>query len=216
MKKYSFEYFNRGYYLKLLGVCFLIFVPLIYCVRILNNTINPIITVIFAMGIPAIIFWLNKKKITQIASATIFESYVEFNLRNAVTKINYDDIKSYLVQEFNGTVLNIKLKNGKRFNVASNTNFNDCSSFKIFSEDFEKKLQEWKGKNEVDLVRRKTFFEQVWVFPLLIVFTCGIIYIFLHSLFTGKKLPISSIFITIGPLIALWTGYFAVKKNKKY
>ena len=216
MKEYQFECFDQKYMQKLVGGLFLTFLIIFLSTIFLIKGLTFIMVgSILSMIIPVIIFQFYRKKIKQNGSAKIHADFAEFNIANIETKINYSEIKSYMIQDFNGTFMNLKLIDNTKFNISSNNTYCDTYQFGIFAQDFQKTLQEFKKENQVNIKRRKNFFEYKWVFPFLIIFTGAILYMILEGIYLGKKLPIPSLLMTIGPLITLWAGYLSNRKKSE-
>src|SRR5689334_5875633 len=110
MREEVFEYTDSKLTLKLLGLCFLIFVIGLLLVP-KGKTPWTLPGLIAAFGIPLTIFLLNKKKIKKEGSVTINDSNAEFKLEGAISKIEYSEIKSFRIEHNIGTILNIKLNN---------------------------------------------------------------------------------------------------------
>ena len=111
----------------------------------------------------------------------IFESSVEFNLDSTKSQINFDDIKSYLIQNYNGTLINLVLKDGRKFNVAANNTYCNTTKFDSFCIDFEDILDKFNEKHNLSIVRKKTFFERAWLLPFLIILTSALLIMIIHS-----------------------------------
>ena len=209
MKYYNFEYYNRNYALKLFGFCILTFVILFLSFFLIKDYINVVFYLLFLFGIPLIIFFSKRHKVKAYCKAIVYSDWVEFKLRNETMKINFCDIDSYLIQYYNGTVLNLKLKNGSKFNISTVANFNNGKDFDIFCNDFGKVL----NLNNNLITRRKSFFEKSWILPFLIVITLLLVPILFYTFFNERQLPIATTLITSGSLISLWAGYFNIKNK---
>ena len=209
MKYYNFEYYNRNYALNLYGICLLTFASIFSCFFLIKDYINFVFYLFFLFGIPSIIYFSKRSKIKAYCEAIVYSDWVEFKLKNETMKINFCDINSYLIQNYNGTVLNLKLKNGSKFNMATVSNFNNLNDFDNFCYDFEKLL-----KLNINLIiRRKSFFEKSWILPFLIVITLLLVPILFYTFFNERQLPIATTLITSGSLISLWAGYFNIKNK---
>jgi uncharacterized RDD family membrane protein YckC len=213
MKKYNFEFNDNKFAIRLFAFCLILFLTILFVVTI-TLKFNFIITISISLGIPILIFWLNRKRIPKNGFATMNDSEVVFNLNGIETKINFDEIKNYQIQIYNGTVLNVKLKSGKRIGIVSNSNFCNPMKFDIFCKEFEKNIEKYKTENNIELIRKKSFFEQVWIFPFLVIITSILIILVLIAIFKGVELK-PSIFISLGPLMTLWGGYYSAKTRMK-
>lgn len=220
MKEYNFEYFNQKYTQKLVGVLFLTFFILFFGAIFLSAHFlirNKLILILFflvAVTIPVLIFQLHKKKIKKKGSAILCESFVEFKLDNIATKLNFVDIETYLVQHYNGALLHVKLKNGNKFNIASNNTYCNTSEFETLCVEFENKIENFDTKN-FEIIRRKTFFEKIWMRPFLLILTTALVFMIAFVLLTNRRIPISSILIAIGSLSTLWIGYLGTRRKGK-
>jgi len=212
MKKYDFEFNDNKFAMRLFVICLVLFLVFLFIAVWLK--FNFLISIAISLGIPILIFWLNRKKIPKRGFATMDNGKVEFNLNGIETKVNFNEIKNYQIQIYNGTVLNVKLKSGKRIGIVSNSNFCNPMKFDIFCQEFEKNIEKYKTENNIELTRKKSFFEQVWIFPFLVIITSILIISVLIAIFKGMELR-ASIFISLAPLMTLWGGYYSAKNRVK-
>lgn len=221
MKEYNFEYFNQKFTSKFVGSLLILFLILFFSsIMILSkisikNSYFVFICLFFSFIIPYIIYRFNRKNIKKQGTAVIYESYIEFNLDLIQRQIKFTDIKSYLIQNYNGTILNLVLKDGEKFNVAANINYCDTSKFDSFCLEVEKVLGKFNENNKLTIIRKKTFFEKAWLLPFLVILTCVLLFMVIYAFITGKKIPISSLLLTLSPLLTLWGGYFTARNRKR-
>lgn len=221
MKEYNFEYFNQKFTSKFVGTLLVLFLILFFGSLIIlskilvKSTFAVFFCLFFSFIISYIIYRFNRKKIKKHGSAVIHESHVEFNLDITKRQINFADIKSYLIQNYNGTLLNLVLIDDEKFNVAANNTYCDTTKFEFFCVDFEKVLEKFNENNNLSVVRKKTFFEKAWLLPFLVILTSALVFMVIHIFVTGKKLPVSSFLLAFGPLLNLWAGYFSARNTKK-
>lgn len=220
MNKYDFEYFNQKYTSKLILILFLFFFILLFSSIFLSakylvkSQVIFILCLAMSAGFPLMIFRMKRSKIKKNGTAIIFDSYVKFDLDNIEIEIKYNDIKSYLIQNYNGTLINLVLKNGDKFNIATNNTYCETFKFDHFSQDLEVVLKEYIEKNNIEIIRKKPFFEKIWVFPFMIIFTVIIIILILYAIINGKHIPLPKLFLAIGPLLTIWAAYFNGKAKK--
>jgi hypothetical protein len=69
MRDYNFEYTDTKFTLKLLGLSFLVFVALLIAMVVTVDLIGIIGSLILTLGVPLLIFFLNKKKIKKQGAA---------------------------------------------------------------------------------------------------------------------------------------------------
>ena len=222
MKEYKFEYSNQKFALKLFIICFGFFFLSFFGIIILSKNIqlNKIVFMamflILCFGIPFYFFWQNRKKIKKIGCGKLENEKVKFILENEIKEIEFNQIENYLVQIYNGTLLEIKLLNGEKFKIYSNSNFCNTTEFDEFSSNLETKILEFKKNNNLNIIRRKTFFEKVWIYPFLIIMTISIIIMVIYAKYNGKNIPSLKLISVIAPILSLWAGYYATKvKDKK-
>lgn len=214
MSDYNFEYTDTKFTLKLLGLSFLTLILLLIAMVVTIDLIGIIGSLILAFGVPLLIFFLNKKRIKRYGTANIFDSYTEFKLSDSTQKIEFEQIKTYLFERYNGTALAIKLKDGKDFKLQANTNFCDAAQFDAFCQEFEKTIQQYKTSNNVDLTRKKSMFEKAWMLPLLIILTVGLIGGIIFAISKGKSIP-PTFYSSAAVIIPLWIGYLNARKRKR-
>ncbi len=213
-RDYNFEYTDTKTLLKLFGLSFGIFILLLLSISFTRHYIGIGISIILAFIIPALIFWLNRKKTKKQGSASINESSVDFKTHTGTTTINYKDIKSYIIQHYNGIYFKIIFVDKRKFVIGVNENFCNPETFEIFCDDFEAVLYNKVRTEQLHVTRIKTFMEKKWFFVFLVItsilFCAGIIRI----LITGIP-SYSSLFISIGILASLWTGYLTARSKSK-
>lgn len=220
MKEYNFEYSNQKYATKLFLICFGIGFGLFFGIfglsKIvkLSGTYFLLVYIMFIIGIPFLIFWRNRKNIKKIGSAKLDENKVQFIYENNIKEIDFSNIQNYLVQTYNGTLLQMKLLNGEKFKMFSNSNYCNTLEFDKFSYDLEIKLENFKKLNNTSIIRKKSFFERVWIYPFLIIMTIFVAIIVFYGFYVGKGFSLKLITV-IFPLISLWAGYYSAKNRNK-
>lgn len=214
MRDFTFEYTDTKLTLKLFGLSFLIFVVLLVAMIVTVDLLGITGSLILTFGIPFLIFFLNKKRIKKQGTATIYDSYSEFKLAESSHEVVYADIKTYQVEEYNGTQLIIKFIDGTNFKLQANSNFCNTDQFDIFCREFENTLQQLKATSNVELTRKKSMFEQMWMLPLLIIMTVALIGGIIFALSKGKRIP-PTFFTSAAVIIPMWIGYFNVRKRKQ-
>lgn len=220
MKEYRFEYSNQKYATKLSIICFgffiLSFIGMFGLLKFikLSKVIFFALFLILCFGIPFLIFWLNRKKIKKLGSANLEDEKVKIVLENEVKEIQFNQIENYLVQVYNGTLLQIKLLNGEKFKMYSNSNFCNTIEFDKFSNDLETKIQNFKELSKINIIRKKNFFERVWIYPFLVIMTISVVIIVIYGIYKGKGIPPLKLIGVIVPVLTLWAGYFGSKKNR--
>jgi len=211
---YSFEYSDTPYSVKLLLVSIATFIGLLCAMPIFIDTIGGTPGIIIVFVIPFLIFWFNKKKIKKYGTATINEKFITLDLNKQNHKIEFDNIKSYLVQHYNGVYLRIIQNDGKKTTVTSNSNFCNSEGFELFCEEFETTIEKSRIENKLPIIRKKSFFEKKWVFVFLIIMTIFFIGAIFKGMLSDRK-SYASLFTSLGTLIALWGGYFSTKIKVK-
>ena len=212
MKEYNFEYFNQKYTQKLVIKLFVIFLTFFSILCISNNNFVQVTAILLSLIIPYVIFNSKKKNIKRIGSATLYDTHAEFKLDEIHTVINFSEIKSYLIQNYNGSMLNIKFKDGKKFNLAANINYCKTLAFDNFCDDLDYALSSYKNGGKVDLIRKNGFFQNVWVFRIMWVVTLAFLFAILYAIVAGKNIPFHKLLLAIGPLLTMWGYYWSSKK----
>lgn len=215
MAKYEFEYVNQKYSLTLFLISFATFFALFFTMLEFKKFFNVYFTLIISFGIPILFFWLNKHKIKKDGFAILEENYTEISKSDKLERINFDDIKNYQVQDYNGNIsLLINLKSGKKMNLTSSSNFCKTEYFDNYCQELEVKIEKYLSLHQLETIRKKTFFEKAWIYPFLLIIT-GIVIVFIIILISkGGGFPISLIG-AVAPLLTLWGGYFSAKNKTK-
>jgi hypothetical protein len=157
MKEYTFEFTDTKLLSKIMGVALLIFLVMIFTIGYTLPYLGTIGAVLFVFAIPVIVVWVNIKKVRKAGTARVHESHAEFFIFDTIERIDYNDIKTYRVDRFKGISLRIKLKDGKKFQLRSNTNFTNPHSLNVLFSDFERVLEKYKLAHNADLVKDKSF-----------------------------------------------------------
>lgn len=210
MREEVFEYTDSKLTLKLLGLCFLIFV-VIAVLAPKGKTPWTLPVLIAAFGIPLTIFLLNKKKIKKEGSVTINDSNAEFKLEDSVSKIEYSEIQSFKIEHNIGTILNIKLKNGTRFKLEANSNFCDHFQFDEVCQLLKKSIRQFKSSNNVPVIRKGA--KLGLTFALLVIVTSGLFGGAIYLFYQGGQLPVS-FYVALGIIATWWTSYINAKRRQ--
>jgi hypothetical protein len=171
-------------------------------------------SLILTFGTPVLIFFMYKKRIKKLGTVNIHDSYAEFKLAESMDKIEYEDIKTYQVERYNGTHLKIEFKNGKNFKLQANSNFCNSDQFDNLCQEFENTVQNYKTTNNVELTRKKSMFEQAWMLPFLIILTGGLIAGIIFALSEGKSIP-PSFYASAAVVIPFWISYLNARNKAK-
>ena len=206
MKNYTFEYDDDKLKLKLFLISIFMFFSLLIGLSILN-IFNFFFLILISLGISYFIFWFNMKKIKKNGFAEIEIEKIIFSLNGLEKEIYFNEINYYLINFHNGSSLYLELKNGKNFGVISNTYFSNPIKFTKFCNDFETQFEKYKRENNIELIKKKLFFEQVWIYPFLIIFTIIIIVLVVIAIYNGRNFT-APFFGAIGSLMIVWSGYF--------
>jgi hypothetical protein len=169
---------------------------------------------ILAIGVPLVIFLLNKKKIKKRGTATIDESSALFILANATRRVAYADIRTYQVERYNGTHLRIRYRDGARFTLHADSNFCNADHFDDFCREFENVVQQYKRSHKTELTRTPSMFERAWMLPLLIVLTAGLIGGAIFAISLRKHIP-PTFYSSAAIILAMWVGYATARKRRQ-
>ena len=212
---YNFEYTDSKTLFRLFGLCFGLCILLLFSISFTRHYVDIGMSIILAFVIPSLIFWFYRKKTKKQGSASITESSVDFKTHKGTTTINYKDITSYFIQHYNGIYFKVLLADKSKFVIGANENFCNPETFGAFCDDFETVLYNKVKTDKLKVTRKKAYMEKKWFFVFLIVmsviFGAGII----QMLITGNRLPYSSLFMSIGLLASLWTGYLTSRSKSK-
>jgi hypothetical protein len=209
MKKYSFEYDDNKLKIKLFTILFLLFFVLFFGLMFFG--INSFIIIIsISLGIPIFTFWLNIKKIKKLGFVEIETEKIKFNLNDVEKEINFNEIKSFSINSYNGSSLSLKLTNDKKYQILSNSYFSNPVEFEKVCYAFETVFEKYNGKNNLESKREKSFFEKTWLYPFLVALTIMIVLIALYAIYKGVNFT-APFFGAIGTIFTLWSGYLNEK-----
>ena len=210
MTKYNFEYADISLMYRILFTSYAIFITLtLFLFYESFNTAAFISFLFFIIG-PFIIVWMYRKKIKVNGTAYINENSLEFNLKNFNDTIQFTDIKSYMVQIYNGVFLRLRLNNGKKIKINANDYFCNPEQFDIFCDDLEQVFVKFK------ITREKSFFEKKGTYYFLVIMTVGILVLTAYAIVTGKKINFGKILISASAISTLWLNYYITKlRNDK-
>ena len=173
---------------------------------------NFIFAMLVSMGVPYFFFKSFQKKINKIGFAEINDEKVNFKLNEIETEIYFNEIQKYFINSSNGTTLNFKLKNGKRFGIVSNMLFSNTFGFSKFCNHFENEIKKFKGEGNLIIVKEKSFFEKPWVYPFMVIFIILVLILAIIGIYEGINFT-APFFGTIGSLGTAWSAYYSSKRK---
>ncbi len=216
MRAYNFEYTNRFLSIALLLLGLFVAWPLFVFVLVKFFVVYTgpwpfiIITVLF----PFAVFWLVKKKCFKQGSASISADSFDLRLHNLNETIRFDEIESYMVQIFKGTLLKLKLKDGRKIRIQANDNFCNPKQFDVFCTELEATIEQFKSTTKTEVVRQKSFFDKKGTYYFLVVFSIAVACLIVFAVITGKKVKIGSLLLSLSALGSVWAGYLGTKARK--
>lgn len=214
MTEFQFEYSRQNIIVRVLIIALTAFIILFVSTFFISQYIGIWTSILLTIGVPILIFYFNKKRIKANGQAILASDKVTFELFDNNITYDFKDIKSYKIQYYRGVALSLKLNDRKKIRLLANDNFCDPEQFSAFCSVFEKTIDKYKSENESSSVRKPSIFEKQWYFVLLIILTMAAIGGLIYALMVDKAKP-GSIFISLGALISLWTGYFTTKTKRK-
>ncbi|WP_053405135.1 hypothetical protein [Persicobacter sp. CCB-QB2] len=214
-KEFPFEYTDEKFSLLLILSCIIIFFILIYTTALNNDLLGGhFVALLLSVGVPLIIFIINKKKIKQQGKGIIHDSFFEVVFEKSRTKINFSEIKSYNIRHYRGSILKIRLINETSIKLVANSNFCDHSYFKSFINELEKSLLLFSDSQHHNLNKEKSIFEQKWFFIFLISMTTIIILGVPLAIISGYKWASIFFLLLFTFIFPLWLGYVLKQKSK--
>jgi len=215
MKDFNFEYTNSQLGIKLSIICFSTFLFLLLTSVYTKDYIGIIPNLIIVFVIPFLIIWFNRNRIKIFGEASIGDGFVDFKTNEINRRVEFNKIESYLIQTNGGTFLRLILTDGFKIKITANANFCNTKNFNIFCECLEQNLCLYKSKSNIEIVKDKTFYEKKWLLYFLFIGTVILITLVFFILFYKNTFPTSA-FMILGPLLALWGGYFNNKSKNKF
>jgi len=209
----EFIYTNINYALKLFGVCFGLLILSLVVLSPLSDIIGMVLYLLLGFTIPVIVFFLFKKKIKRSGKGEIVNKVLHLEMDSQKTTIDLSNIHSFKVEHFNGTKLSLRMKNRKKLNIYANDNFCDSTSFEAFTDYFETCLSDFTKEGNVNIIRKKSVFEQKWMFYFLFVMTILTAGAIFYALAFTDRTP-GTLFTSTGLLIFMWAAYFKAQKKK--
>lgn len=214
MTEFQFEYSRQNIIVRVLIFALTAFLVLFISTFLISKYIGIWTSIILTIGVPILVFYFNKKRIKANEQAILASDRVTFELVDKKIIYDFKDIKSYKIQHDHGVALSLRLKDRTKLRLLANDNFCNPELFSKFCKVFERTIDTYKSNNELSYIREKSIFEKQWYFVLLIFLTIAAIVGLIYAL-ASDKAKSGSIFISIGALISLWTGYFTTKTKRK-
>ncbi len=209
MREFNFEYSDRRLTIKLLLYSYAIFLVVLAFLIYQHLMMAALISFFFLVLAPLLIILFFKKQIKANGTACINENSVELKLRNINETIQFGDIKSYMVQVYQGFMIRLRLNNGRKVRIDANENFCNPQQFSLFCDSLEQSL------DKLQVAREKSFFEKKGTYYFLVVMTVLIVVGVIVAFIFGKRQP-SSFFISAFAIVTLWASYYTTKlRNKK-
>jgi ABC-type multidrug transport system fused ATPase/permease subunit len=176
--------------------------------------------IIILVLVPALIFLLGKKRIKQHGRAVLNSDSLEIQLHNTHQTIQFDELKSYLIQFYQGVVLKFKLRDGRKYTIVANNNFLDAKQFGQFCTHLEHKIEKYYTAKKIASIREKSFLEKKstyyflkCAYYFLVIMSLAIVLISGYAIIAGKPLNISHLLILIGTTGSLWASYHDAKSK---
>ena len=214
IRQYHFEFVNQKKSLMTFLVCFVSFFSIFFGMLYFKNIFNPYFIIANSFGLPCLYFFLNKKKIKTLGFATLCNDYVEISILGTIKRINFNEIIDYQIEEYKSSIsLTFNLKNGIKYRITSSSIFCDIKNFNFFCKNLKIEIEDFIKLHGISLIRKKTFFENKWVFPFLIISSIIIGAVIVFEKYLKKDVSLS-LFSAIGPLLIFWGAYFNAKSKK--
>lgn len=150
MKTYNFEYIDRGFMITLSLVCVLLLVVL----SVLANFLQPVMGLLpalgLALGLPGMLFWLNKGRIKKRGNGQIDSNALTFRLADRTEEVAFADLKSYAIEYQHGAEIRLVFKDGQRLDLQANDLFVPTKDFRQFAEALQKSLTRYARASKAD------------------------------------------------------------------
>lgn len=213
--EYRFEYSKRDVLIRFILLAIAIFVALLFVTFILLDYIGVWPSVTLPVAVPFLMFYLNRKKFKSIGVACLSQDKISIDLDDSQPTFNFEDIKTFKVEYFNGVSLSLRLRDRTKFRLFANDGC-DHSQLEKLCADFEKVIEEFKSQTASELTREKSILESKWYYILLIALTVAGAAGFIHSLvFSTGGNRVSLFFVVFVPLLTLWGGYITTRLKRK-
>lgn len=213
MKQYTFEYTDSRFMLVLVGIFIAILVALLSLMRYIVPAVGINLASVLVIGLPALVVWLLRKRLTKYVLADIDTFSVKFDFGDRMENIDFANLKSYKIEHYNGTTLILKFTDRKNLKITANNNFCDSTQLELFCRDLEEMILKSNQENTSEVARIGSVFEQKWMLPFLVIATAAIIWVFIHAFIAEKGFP-KSIYTSVAIFIGLWIAYFKARQKK--
>ncbi len=214
MEKYYFEQTDLKFLTVLVVIVLLIPVAAILCLSILSPMAGEGFLIFIAIGAPILVFILNKRKLTKQVEACVDDTSVSFDFGDYTEQIDFENLKSYQIEDYNGITLRLQILNRKKIELTASSGFSDLSQMKIFCKALEQKIHLSNKNNLSNVTRIASAFETKWMLPLLIILTVIISIILINS-FSKEKLFTVSFYTSITGLAGLWLTWYRARQKKQ-
>ena len=229
MQSYDFEYTDQKSKLILVLGCIALMLALAWGLNYLDPTegisangarymVLPAIPVfakmVFAIGIPGVIFLLYYKKVTKQGGAQLDNDSLRFDLGGQQTWISFRDLAFYQTEYFNGPRLTLGLKDGSKLKIVADKSYCHADPFEFFCDSLEYNLEQFAAECSADFVRNPSVFEQNWMLAALVVFSLIMVSVFYYSVVIQNGLTLWFV-LQLSLAIPLWQAYFKIQRKEQ-
>lgn len=215
MKKYSFEYSDKKFLVKTMGISAGIFIVLLaLSMWLINDETAMGFGIIASFVLPGVYFFARKGKIRRKGLALIGYGRLVFDLSGETRIISLSNIVSYRIVHYNGATLSLALKDQRKFALTSNRNFCDPEPFEQVCQDIEASIQAYLSDNSVTdgPIRKKRFLEQTWMLVFVSVLTTIVILALVYALAIGHE-RYGALLLSLGMSLSLWGVVIHARKS---
>lgn len=207
MKNYNFEYIDRGFMVALSLVCVVVLVVFAVLANFLQSMIGLLPALGLALGLPGVLFWLNKGRVKKRGSGQIDPNSITLRLAGRTEKVAFADLKSYAIEYQRDAEIRLVFKDGQRLDLQTNGLFVPTRDFQQFGEALQKSLTRYAKNSKSDLSKLPIASRGLGLlFPILLLTGLGIWGLY-NSMAVTKSVTPASTYIFGLIVLALW-GYF--------
>ncbi|TKT93506.1 hypothetical protein [Dyadobacter frigoris] len=214
MKEYSFEYTDQKFLIILVGIFLIMLTGPILFLGSFIPVAGGWLGIGIAIGAPFLVFALNKRKLNKQVTAYLYDTSVQLDFGDYSQQIDFNSLKSYQIEDYNGITLRLKLSNNKKIELTASSGFSGFLPMKIFCQALEQKIILSNRNNFSHVTRITSAFENKWILVLMITLTAIFVIGIINSSFKDKLFT-PSLYTSLAIFVGMWFTYFRARQKKR-
>jgi hypothetical protein len=177
--------------------------------------VNPLVAFSFYAGTPIALLYYGKKKLVETGFAILEKDKMIVTLNGTTHDFHFDDIKSYMIDRYNGIRFMIENTDGRKLTIRAHENICPPRTLYSLSKRFEGRFKRYRATtgNEQYLIK-PPFLQSKKAQYLIYTSAIVLVGMAIHSYMNGRKLPLV-FYMSVGILLSMWAAYRLARRERK-